>query len=77
MTGQGMTENEIHDAVDKLRQAVGILEKATAADCRRIHEAAHLEIVCDHDNRRAKLSTAPLDTKRVGGGVLRIPDAAT
>jgi DNA invertase Pin-like site-specific DNA recombinase len=70
-TGQGMTAAEIREVVERMRGIVAILESATPDDRRRIYEAAQLSIEYDHDNRRAKLRTAPYpgvwSSERVGG----------
>ena len=67
-----MTAAEIREVVERMRGIVAILESATPDDRRRIYEAAQLSIVYDHDNRRAKLRTAPYpgvwSSERVGGG---------
>lgn len=67
-TGKGMTEDEIRQVVQSLADAVKLLAGASVADRRRIYEAAQLEVLYDHENRRAQLSVAPRVTGGVGGG---------
>ena len=67
-TGQGMTEAEIREVVQSLTDAVALLSSASPEDRRRVYEAAELEILYDHENRRAQLSVAPRVTGGVGGG---------
>ena len=67
-TGKGMTEDEIRDVVRSLAEAVKLLSDASAEDRRRVYEAAQLEVLYDHENRRAQLSVAPRVTGGVGGG---------
>lgn len=73
-TGQGMTGEEIRSIVERMQGIVTILDSATPEDRRRVYEAAQLTILYDHENRRAKIRTAPAasggawSSERVGGG---------
>ncbi|MGF1600109.1 MAG: recombinase family protein [Acidimicrobiales bacterium] len=67
-TGKGMTEDEIRQVVQSIADAVRLLSGASAEDRRRVYEAAQLEVLYDHQNRRAQLSVAPWVTGGVGGG---------
>jgi hypothetical protein len=67
-TGRGLTESEIREVVQSLADAVTLLSTASPEDRRRVYEAAQLEVLYDHDNRRAQLSVAPRVTGGVGGG---------
>lgn len=67
-TGRGMTEDEIRDVVQNLADAVALLSAASPEDRRRVYEAAQLEVLYDHENRRAQLSVAPRVSGGVGGG---------
>ena len=64
-TGRGMTEDEIRQVVRNLADAVALLSAASPEDRHCVYEAAQLEVLYDHENRRAQLSVAP----RVSGGV--------
>ncbi|MFT7650168.1 MAG: hypothetical protein ACI8Y4_004934 [Candidatus Poriferisodalaceae bacterium] len=68
-TGRGMTRDEIREVVNGLTDAVALLTNASPEDRRRVYEAASLEILCDHENKRAQLSVAPRVTGGVGGGI--------
>jgi hypothetical protein len=63
-----LTESEIREVVQSLADAVTLLSAASPEDRRRVYEAAQLEVLYDHDNRRAQLSVAPRVTGGVGGG---------
>ena len=67
-TGRGMTEDEIRQVVQSLADAVALLSAASPEDRRRVYEAAQLEVLYDHENRRAQLSVAPRVSGGVGGG---------
>ena len=67
-TGKGLTEDEIRAVVQSLADAVELLAAASPEDRRRVYEAAQLEVLYDHENRRAQLSVAPRVTGGVGGG---------
>lgn len=67
-TGKGLTEEEIRTVVQSLADAVELLAAASPEDRRRVYEAAQLEVLYDHENRRAQLSVAPRVTGGVGGG---------
>ena len=67
-TDQGLSEDEIRQIVGSLADAVALLSAASAEDRRRIYEAAQLEVLYDHENRRAQLSVAPRVSGGVGGG---------
>ena len=47
-----------------------LLSTASAEDRRRVYEAAQLEVLYDHENRRAQLSVAPGVCSGVGGATL-------
>ena len=66
-TGKGLTEEEIRTVVQSLADAVELLAAASPEDRRRVYEAAQLEVLYDHENRRAQLSVAPRVTGGVGG----------
>ncbi len=63
-----MTEAEIRDVVSSLADAIALLQQATPEDRRRVYQAAQLEVLYDHENRRAQLSVAPRVSGGVGGG---------
>jgi DNA invertase Pin-like site-specific DNA recombinase len=67
-TGKGLSEDEIRQVVQSLADAVKLLAGASPEDRRRVYEAARLEVLYDHENRRAQLSVAPWVTGGVGGG---------
>ena len=67
-TGQSMTESEIRQVASSLADAIALISKAAHADRRAVYEATQLEILYDHQNRRAQLSAAPWVTGGVGGG---------
>ena len=62
-----MTEDEIREIVQSLADKVNLLSAASPEDRRRVYEAAQLEILYDHENRRAQLSVAPKVTSCVEG----------
>lgn len=69
-----MTSAEIRSVVERMQGIVTILGSATPEDRRRVYEAAQLTVLYDHENRRAKIRTAPAaaagacSSERVGGG---------
>ena len=65
-----MTEAEIKQIVSSLADAVSLLTNASPKDRRAVYEAARLEVLYDHKNRRAKISVAPWVSSGVAGGVL-------
>lgn len=67
-TGKGLTQDEIRAVVRNLADAVALLSAASPEDRRRVYEAAQLEVLYDHEGRRAQLSVAPRVTGGVGGG---------
>lgn len=67
-TGKGLTEEETRTVVQSLADAVELLAAASPEDRRRVYEAAQLEVLYDHESRRAQLSVAPRVTGGVGGG---------
>ncbi|MCP3883729.1 MAG: hypothetical protein GY701_35785 [Sulfitobacter sp.] len=67
-TDQGLSDTEIRQIVGSLADAVALLSAASPEDRRKIYEAAQLEVLYDHENRRAQLSVAPRVSGGVGGG---------
>jgi hypothetical protein len=63
----GLSETEIRQAAGNLAEAIRLLSTASAEDRRRVYEAAQLEVLYDHENRRAQLSVAPGVSSGVGG----------
>lgn len=51
-TGKGLSEDEIRQVVQSLADAVKLLAGASPQDRRRVYEAARLEVLYDHENRR-------------------------
>ncbi len=65
--GTGLSKTEIRRAAENLAEAITLLSTASAEDRRRVYETAQLEVLYDHENRRAQLSVAPGVCSGVGG----------